>query len=52
MNTEEILSTIKEFAFRTNEAIEMLEQNKIVYAYEHLKKLFDHIDKTIKTIEK
>ena len=51
MEKEGILSTLKELGFRTNEVIELLEQNKIVFAYEHLKKIFDHIDKTIKSIE-
>lgn len=51
MNKEEILSTLKELGFRTNEVIELLEQNKIIYAYEYLKKMFEHIDKTIKSIE-
>ena len=51
MKKEEMLSTLKELGFRTNEVIELLEQNKIVFAYEHLKKIFEHIDKTIKSIE-
>lgn len=52
MNKEEILSTLKELGFRSNEVIELLEQNKIIYAYEYLKKIFKHIDETIKSIEK
>ena len=52
MKQEEILSTFKELGFRVNEAIAMLEQNKIIYAYEYLKKISKYIDERIKSIEK
>ena len=51
MKQEEILSTLKELGFRVNEAIEMLEQNKIIFAYEYLKNIFEHIDKTVKSFD-
>lgn len=52
MDKEEILLTLKELGFRTKEVSVLLERNKIIYAYEYLKKISKYIDERIKSIEK